>query len=131
VEDVTIPDGTGAAPGITFDKVWRIKNTGKTTWTPAYSLVYVDGERMGAPESIPMPKDVRPGETVDISVKLTAPEKTGSHQTFFRLRNAAGQYFRLDGSGDLWVKISVGGASPTPNLTATAGGPTVEPTSTP
>ena len=130
VEDVTIPDGTGAAPGIQFVKTWRIKNTGTTTWTQAYSLVYVDGERMSAPDSVPMPKDVRPGETVDISVTLTAPSKTGSHQTFFRLRNASGQYFRLDGTGDLWLKISVGGASPTPDQTMTANAPTPTPSAT-
>ena len=119
VADVTVPDGTGAVPGVQFEKTWRIKNTGVSTWTAAYSLDYIDGERMGAPDRIPMPKDVRPGETVDISVTLTAPAKAGSYQTFFRLRNASGQFFRLDGSGDLWVKISVGGASPTPGLTAT------------
>jgi hypothetical protein len=116
---VNIPDGTGAAPGTQFDKTWRVKNTGKSTWTVAYSLVPIDGDRMGSPDSIPMPHEVRPGETVDITVKLTAPAKDGSYQTFFRLRNASGQFFRLDGTGDLWVKISVGGSTPTPNLTPT------------
>lgn len=101
VEDLTIPDGTGAAPGVAFVKSWRLKNTGTTTWTTAYALVFIDGERMGSPDSISIPKEVRPGETVDISVKLTAPTKAGSYKTFFRLRNAAGQYFKLDGSGDL------------------------------
>lgn len=130
VDDITIPDGTGAAPGIVFDKTWRIKNTGVTTWTASYSLVWVDGEKMNAPDSVPMPKEVRPGETVDITVRLTAPQKAGSYQTYFRLRNASGQYFRLDGSGDLWVKIAVGGGSPTPDLTATtvASTPSVTPT---
>jgi hypothetical protein len=135
VADVTIPDGTGAGPGVAFDKTWRIKNTGVTTWTTAYALVWVDGEKMNGPESVSMPNEVRPGETVDITVRLTAPEKSGSYQTYYRLRNASGQYFRLDGSGDLWVKIAVGGASPTPDLTATAGAtpntPTVTFTPTP
>lgn len=131
VADVTIPDGTGAAPGIQFEKTWRIKNTGTTTWTQSYTLNWVDGDKMGAPDSIALTKDVRPGETVDISVTLTAPAKTGSYQTFFRLRNASGQFFRLDGSGDLWVKISVGGASPTPDLTKTAEAPTATPSLTP
>lgn len=130
VSDVTIPDGTGAAPGVVFDKVWRIKNTGETTWTTSYTLNWVDGDKMGAPDSVSMPNDVRPGETVDITIKLTAPAKAGSYQTFFRLRNADGQFFRLDGSGDLWVKISVGGVSPTPDLTETAKAPTAEPTAT-
>ena len=120
VADVTVPDGTGALPGSKFEKVWRIKNTGTTTWTADYDLVYIDGDQMGAPESIPMPKDVRPEETVDISVMLTAPATPGSYQTFFRLRNASGQFFRLDSSGDLWVKISVGtGSTATIEPTAT------------
>jgi hypothetical protein len=116
VADVTVPDGTGATPGAVFEKTWRIKNSGTTTWSPAYALVWVDGEKMNSPESIAIPKEVRPGETVDISVKLTAPTKAGTFQTFFRLRNANGQFFKLDGSGDLWVKIIVGlGATNTPN----------------
>jgi hypothetical protein len=130
VADLTIPDGTGAVPGIEFVKTWRIKNTGTTTWTVAYALVPIDGERMGSPDSIPMPHEVRPGETVDISVKLTAPAKAGSFQTFFRLRNAAGQYFRMDGTGDLWVKIAVGGSTATPDLTATVLAPSPTPTVT-
>lgn len=137
VEDVTIPDGTGAAPGVKFDKIWRIKNTGKTTWDAAYALVPIDGDHMGSPDSIPMPKDVRPGDTVDITVTLTAPTKPGVYQTFFRMRNASGQFFRLDQTGDLWIKISVGGNTATPDLTATAGAtpvletPTATSTSTP
>jgi hypothetical protein len=130
VADVTIPDGTGAAPGVVFDKTWRIKNTGVTTWTSAYSLVYVDGDKMSGPDSVAIPNEVRPGETVDITVRLTAPQKAGSYQTFYRLRNASGQYFRLDGSGDLWIKIVVGGSSPTPDLTATANA-TPQPSATP
>lgn len=108
VEDVTVPDGTVAIPGSVFVKTWRIKNTGTTTWSPAYSLVWVEGDKMGGPDAIPLPHEARPGETVDISVNLTAPIKPGTYQTFFRLRNADGQYFKLDTSGDLWVKIIVG-----------------------
>jgi hypothetical protein len=122
VDDITIPDGTAANPGAKFVKTWRIKNTGTTTWTTTYALVYLDGERMDAPDSIPMPKEVAPNETVDISVTLTAPSQPGSYKTFFRLRNAAGQFFRLDTSGDLWVQISVGGGSTAtvaPSATAT------------
>lgn len=138
VADVTVPDGTGAAPGAVFDKVWRVKNTGVTTWDTTYTLVWVDGDRMGAPDNgVALPKAVRPGEEVDITMHLTAPLKAGTYQTYFRLRNASGQFFRLDGTGDLWVKIIVGGAAVTPNMTQTAAftpgvtsTPTVVPTNT-
>lgn len=121
VTDVTVPDGTAANPGAVFLKTWRVKNTGSTTWSAAYTLNWVDGDKMGVNAAIPLPKEVRPGEEVDISVQLTAPATPGTYQTYFRLRNEAGQYFRLDGGGDLWVKIVVG-------LGATA---TVEPSATP
>jgi hypothetical protein len=127
VEDVTVPDGTGAAPGAVFEKIWRIKNTGTTTWSSAYALVWIEGEKMGSPDSIPMPKEVRPGETVDIAVTLTAPTKPGAYQTFYRLRNANGQFFRLDGSGDIWIKINVG-TGPTQTLEPSET-PSTEPTS--
>lgn len=120
VTDVTVPDGTGATPGITFKKTWRIKNTGVSTWTESYALIWVDGEKMGFPDSVKMPKSVNPGEEVDITADLTAPTKPGSYTSYFRLRNASGQTFKMDGTGDLWVKIVVGGASITPDLTGTA-----------
>ncbi len=129
VADVTVPDGTGATPGAIFDKTWRIKNTGTTTWSSAYSLVWVEGEKMGSPDSVAIPKEVRPGETVDITVRLTAPTKTGTYQTYFRLRNASGQFFKLDGTGDLWVKIIVGaGATSTPDPSTATPTVTVEAT---
>jgi hypothetical protein len=53
-------------------------------------------------------------------MQLTAPNTPGTYQTYYRLRNASGQYFRLDGGGDLWVKIIVGlGASATVEPTVT------------
>ena len=125
VADVSIPDGTVIAPGGSFVKTWRIKNNGVTTWNTSYSILFIDGEKMGSPDSVAMPKEVKPGETVDISVKLTAPAKTGSYQAFYRLRNAGGQFFHLDQSGDLWLKITVGtpsdAATATPSSTETAG----------
>jgi hypothetical protein len=131
VADVTVPDGTSALPGAVFEKTWRIKNTGTTTWSPAYTLVWVEGDKMGSPESVAIPGNVRPGETIDISVKLTAPSKAGTYQTYFRLRNESGQFFKLDGTGDLWVKIIVG-LTPTSTLDSEAPTPTAtSPTATP
>jgi hypothetical protein len=126
VADVTVPDNTYAAPGAKFVKTWRIKNTGTTTWTPAYGLVWIQGEKMGVPDLIPVPKEVRPNEEVEISVDLTAPDDPGTYQTFFRLRNESGQNFRLDGSGDLWVKIIVG----LPSTATSTPGETPEATAT-
>ncbi len=108
----TIPDGTDFAPGAKFTKSWQFMNTGQTTWTTSYSLVFLNGERMGGPESVPVKIDVQAGRVVDISVDLTAPAKTGSYKGNWRLRNSAGTFF----GNIVYVQIDVvegGGAVPT------------------
>jgi hypothetical protein len=108
----TIPDGTNFAPGAKFTKSWQFMNTGQTTWTTAYSLVFLNGEHMGGPVSVPVKIEVQSGRIVEISVDLTAPTKTGSYKGNWRMRNPAGQFF-----GDIvYVQIVVaegGGTSPT------------------
>jgi len=111
----TIPDGTDLAPGAKFTKSWQFMNTGQTTWTTAYSLVFVNGDQMGGAASVPLKIEVQAGRVVDVSVELTAPEKTGSYKGNWRLRSASGQSF-----GDIvYVQIEVvegGGVSPTSTI---------------
>lgn len=109
LEDVTYPDGADVPPGATFTKTWRLKNTGTHTWTPGYSLVFEHGDAMGAPASLQFTADVvEPGEIIDVSVDLIAPENLGTYQGYWMLRNLEGELF---GSGDLsepfWVKVDV------------------------
>src|SRR5215207_5902999 len=73
VSDVTAPDGSSFAPGAGFTKTWRFLNIGTCAWTTSYNLVWVGGDPMGAPPSVTLPMDVPPGQTVDMSVNLTAP----------------------------------------------------------
>lgn len=77
VADVTIPDNTSFVAGQSFTKVWRIKNNGSCGWTTAYSLYLYTGNALGAPNSIPLPNAVQPGETVDLSIPMVAPSTTG------------------------------------------------------
>ena len=111
VSDITIPDGTVLSPGQSFTKIWRLRNSGTSTWGSGYELVFVGGNQMGAPSSVGLPHSVATGEEVDISVNMTAPSTGGNYQGDWKMRNAQGVYF-----GDLvWVKITVpGGPEPTP-----------------
>ncbi len=97
VKDVTIPDGTTLLPGETFTKVWRLKNRGTCAWTPDYMLVFSSGSQMGGTTAIRLPGYVAPGQTVDVSVTLTAPSTSGSYTGYWMLRNASGALF---GTGD-------------------------------
>jgi hypothetical protein len=108
VKDVTYPDNTEVLPGTKFDKIWRLQNDGSCTWTTAYALVFVGGEAMGAPAASPLPRNVAPGESVDVSVTLTAPSNGGTYRSDFKLRNASNIVFGLgDGNKPFWAQIKV------------------------
>jgi hypothetical protein len=105
VDDVTIEDGTRVEPGQVMNKIWRVRNTGQSTWGPGYALVFTEGEKMGAPDSIPLPK-VKPGETADISLRLTAPTDPGEFRTSWIPQNGKGEKFQYD----LFAEIVVVGS---------------------
>jgi hypothetical protein len=124
VADVTVPDGTDFEPGETFVKTWQVRNAGTATWTTEYALIYVSGEQMGGPASVPMPSVVAPGQTVELSVDLTAPQSVGTYTGFWMLRNAAGTAFGLtaDANQPVYVQIDVVPAGSAGNGTPQPGG---------
>jgi hypothetical protein len=139
VSDVSIPDGTTMAPGAQFTKTWRLKNIGTCAWSTSYQLVFFSGDQMGASSSATFPKNVAVGETVDISINMTAPAVAGSYRGYWMFKNANGALFGLGAQGNKpwWIDIKVsgptatpGGATKTPTATVTAGGPTSTPVST-
>ena len=109
ITDVTVPDGTKYEPGATFKKTWRLKNIGSCTWTESYSLVFDTGEQMDAPASIKFPSEVKPGETIDINVDMTAPSKAGHYIGYWKFKNASGVLFGIGYNADRawWVEINV------------------------
>lgn len=111
VRDVTIPDGSRVTAGATFTKTWELKNAGTCAWTNGYSLVFTRGDALGAPAAVPLISSgtVEPNQTVEVSIDLKAPAKTGTYRAYFKLRNPGGLLFGLgkDGSGEFYVEISV------------------------
>ncbi len=93
VKDVNFPDGTVVAPGETFTKIWRLKNRGTCTWTSDYMLVFSSGTQMGGTTAVRLPGTVLPGQTVDVSVTLTAPTGEGPYTSNWMLRNPSGALF--------------------------------------
>ena len=93
VADVTVEDGTVIQAGERFVKTWRVRNTGTTTWNEQYSLAYFADDRMGGPDLVALNRQVRPGEIVDVSVPLIAPQAAGRHRSTWKLKNANGQFF--------------------------------------
>ena len=89
---VTAPDGSEARAGAPFRKTWAIRNTGSTTWTDGYELVFAGGESMGQARRVPVGR-VAPQEVVEVSVDLTAPATPGRAVGRWRMHNGRGQAF--------------------------------------
>jgi hypothetical protein len=109
IQDVSVKDGSVFNTEASFTKTWRLKNIGSCTWTREYDLVFVSGDHLDGSLSVPLSGNVLPGQTVDVSVKLTAPKKTGSFRGYWQLRNAQGVLFGLGKSANasFWVDIRV------------------------
>lgn len=119
IEDVTYPDNTRLSAAEKFTKTWKLQNTGTCTWT-GYTVAFVNGERMGSPDSVPVPETASK-VTVDVSVELTAPSTDKVYRGNFELRNAAGKTVTMGTESIFWVQIVVG----TGGASNTAGTPIV------
>ncbi len=111
VSDVTYPDGSNVPLGGAFTKIWRLKNVGTCTWNASYALVFVSGERLGAPTAVSLPTNVGPGQTVDLAVNMVAPNQTGRYRGFWKLRSASNALFGIGAAADsnFYVDINVTG----------------------
>jgi Ig-like domain from next to BRCA1 gene len=107
--DITIPDNSIILPGASFVKTWKLMNTGTCTWSTAYSVSFFYGDRMGAPRSEPLPSNVLPAQSVEISIEMVAPVFPGTYQGNWKLMNPTGELFGIGPNGDLpfWVRIIV------------------------
>ena len=108
VADLTIPDGTVIQPGEAFTKSWRIRNIGRNTWTTEYTFVFINGNRMQG-EATKLPKEIVPGEIIDIAIVLIAPQDPGTYSGFWMLSNEDDEIF---GGGEvadqaIFVEIDV------------------------
>lgn len=109
IKDVTVPDGTIYSPGVVFTKIWQFKNTGSCDWTSDYRLIFASGNQMGGLDSTALPGRIRPGESVNLSIDLKAPDRDGRFRGNWMLRSSNGQIFGIgsEGEGAFWVEIRV------------------------
>jgi hypothetical protein len=106
VSDVTLPDGEVVSPGQALNKIWRVRNSGTSTWD-GYRLEFVGGDQMSAPASVSI-DHTAPGQEVDVSVTMSAPSSPGDYAGYWQIVSAEGAWVE---GGRLWVRIRVAGAS--------------------
>jgi hypothetical protein len=110
----SVQDNTTFTPGQQFTMTWTIKNVGTTTWTNGYRLRFYSGVAFGAPKEIALDKEVKPDETVDISVQMEAPLIPTEYRSDWVLSNEIRRNFKEP----VFLKIKV--AKPASTLTPTA-----------
>lgn len=125
LEDVTIPDNTVLQPGTRFTKTWRFENSGTCAWS-GYSIAFLAGDRMDAPDSSPVP-ETGPGQTVDISMDLTAPSLDGLFTGYYELRSSDGKVLPIGIEKSFWVKIVIGAGIPSTAAVPYASTPLITP----
>lgn len=95
--DVTIPDGEVLKPGVNFQKIWAVRNTGSCTWDEGYALVYIGGSTPNLdPVNFQFKQKsdfVASGQGVNLAVNLTTPCSPGKYEGHWRMRSDSGYYF--------------------------------------
>ena len=124
VADITIPDNMLVVPNTAFTKTWRLKNIGSCTWNSSYLVSYISGATMSQQPGywiLPQGQTVAPGQTVDISVGMTAPVENGTYQSYWGLKKENGPFLPIqDGANgnSFYVKLKVDDGTASGNITA-------------
>ncbi|MFN2137097.1 MAG: NBR1-Ig-like domain-containing protein [Candidatus Promineifilaceae bacterium] len=92
IEDVSIPDDTEIERGDQFVKLWRVKNSGSCTWTPAESLVYSQGNPLEW-QPLALAEVVPPGDEIEVGVTVVSPAEPGIYETWWQLEDEHGMPF--------------------------------------
>jgi hypothetical protein len=106
VSDVTIPDNTPVNAGQAFTKTWKVKNAGSCAWDAGFKFAFTGGEQMGG-QTFTLPSSIAAGAVYDISVPMTAPNKSGTLRGNWRMQTAGGQFF----GDEVYVQVVVGGGA--------------------
>ena len=107
VKHLNVSYNTEFKPNVPFAKVWLVKNTGSCTWSSAYKLTLINGDRMGAPTELILEHDVPPGETIDIRVNLLAPTKPSTYENSWMLQDENGNTFGVGTSGNEPLRVQI------------------------
>ena len=120
LEDITIPDDTEVDPDESFDKTWRIHNSGTCDWVEGTVLAFVSGDALGDVDSITVPATA-PDGVLNVTVAMTAPADPGTYRSNWQLQTPDGRRY----GGIFYAKIVVPGeesegTDPEPEPTAVA-----------
>jgi hypothetical protein len=92
IADVTIPDDMEIEANTTFTKTWELRNSGTCDWSNRYALVLVSGHALATSGAVTV-EPTAAGETVRISVFMTAPGEPGTYTSTWQMTTPRGELF--------------------------------------
>lgn len=77
-----------------IDAKWTVKNTGSRTWGATdVDYAFISGQDMAKfEEAYNLPKDIAPGQSIDIVVDMLAPALPGTYRTTWGLTYGSGTF---------------------------------------
>ncbi|MBN1246373.1 MAG: hypothetical protein JXC32_01890 [Anaerolineae bacterium] len=118
VADVTIPDDTVVPAGESFEKTWRIRNSGTCPWMLGTTFAYLSGDDLSEEGAIAVPS-TEPDQEIELTVEMTAPDEPGTYRSNWQLETPDGRRY----GGVFYVQIVVPGeANETPSPAPTEEG---------
>jgi len=97
---LNINEGSVLQPNTLYAKVWRIKNVGTCSWNTNYALTFSNGDESLNQADIPLSNEVQPGETIEIRVNFTTPEKGNTYIGNWMLKSDTGFIFGVGSFAD-------------------------------
>lgn len=109
LKDILPSNGGYFAPNKYFQKSWEIQNTGTTTWTEKYKLVFSSGTAMNNELVFPIKNPVKPGKAITIVLEQVTPKNPGVYDGYWMLQNEKGKKFGTgpEANQPLPVKVTV------------------------
>ncbi len=90
----TPADGTIMKRNQNFTMSWTVGNIGSAEWVPQHeALIYVSGARMNAPKTVSLPYDVASGQSVTLTLSMTAPSTPGDYKSVWAIQQGKSNNF--------------------------------------
>ena len=110
VADVNVPDGSEFPPGAQFTKTWRVRNDSNCAWgagSDVKGMISVDGEKMAKVSTVDFPELIQPGQTIEVSIPMVAPEKAGIYKSEWLFAAVNGASFGVGRNGELPLSAQI------------------------
>jgi len=106
LDEINIQPDSIVSPGASVIAYITLRNSGTCTWPQGIKMIFAEGDSLEAPGSFPVAA-LAPGEKIQFIVPMTAPEKLGTYQTVWELRQADGRALGGGSSGRFTVNLTV------------------------